>query len=81
MVNLTTADISDIAGAQVVLEGTRKRWPWVRHLFADGGYDRLKLMSRASNFNFVVEIIRRSDGQKGFKVLPRRWWLSEPLVG
>ena len=36
MVNLTTADISDSAGAQVILDGIRKRWPWVKHLFADG---------------------------------------------
>jgi transposase len=73
MVNLTPADISDSAGAQVILEGIRRRWPWVKHLFADGGYDRLKLMSKAGYLDFIVEIIRRSDDQNGFKVLPRRW--------
>src|SRR5246127_728658 len=40
MVNLTTADISDSAGAQMILDAIRKRWPWVKHLFADGAYDR-----------------------------------------
>ncbi len=73
MVNLTPADISDSAGAQAILDGIRKRWPWVKHLFADGAYDRLKLMDKAAYLNFVVEIIRRSDDQKGFEVLPRRW--------
>jgi transposase len=73
MVNLTTADISDSAGAQAILDGIRKRWPWVKHLFADGAYDRLKLMDKAAYLDFVVEIIRRSDDQKGFQVLPRRW--------
>jgi transposase len=29
-------------------------------------------MDKASYLDFVVEIIRRSDDQKGFKVLPRR---------
>lgn len=29
MVNLTPADISDSAGAQTILDGIRKRWPWV----------------------------------------------------
>lgn len=48
MVNLTPADISDSAGAQAVLDGIRKRWPWVKHLFADGAYDRLKLMDKAA---------------------------------
>ena len=28
MVNLTPADISDSAGAQAILDGIRKRWPW-----------------------------------------------------
>lgn len=72
-VNLTTTDISDSAGAQAILDGIRKRWPWVKHLFAHGAYDRLKLMDKASYLDFIVEIIRRSDDQKGFKVLPRRW--------
>jgi len=73
MVNLTTADISDAAGAQRILEAIRKRWPWVRHLFADGAYDRLKLMDKAAYLEFVIEVIRRTDKQAGFKVLPRRW--------
>ncbi|MCV0385292.1 MAG: transposase, partial [Nitrobacter sp.] len=69
----TTADISDSAGAQAILDAIRKRWPWVKHLFADGAYDRLKLMDKAAYLDFVIEIIRRSDDQKGFQVLPRRW--------
>ena len=45
----------------------------MKHLFADAAYDRLKLMDKASYLDFVVEIVRRSDEQPGFKVLPRRW--------
>ena len=73
MVNLTPADISDSTGATAILEAIRKRWPWVKHLFADSAYDRLKLMDKAAYLDFIVEIIRRSDDQKGFQVLPRRW--------
>lgn len=73
MVNLTSADISDSAGAQAILEGIRKRWPWVKHLFADGAYDRLKLMDKAAYLDFIVEIVRRNQNQQGFEVLPRRW--------
>ena len=73
MVNLTPADISDSAGAQTILDGIRKRWPWVKHLFADGAYDRLQLMDKAAYLKFVIEVIRRSDKQVGFEVLPRRW--------
>jgi hypothetical protein len=33
----------------------------------------IKLMDRAAYLQFAIEIIRRSDDQKGFEVLPRRW--------
>lgn len=73
MVHLTPADISDSAGAQTILDGIRKRWPWVKHVFADGAYDRLKLMEKAAFLDFTIEVIRRSDSRAGFQVLPRRW--------
>ena len=64
MVNLTPADISDSAGAQTILDGIRKRWPWVKHMFADGAYDRLKLMDKAAFLDFIIEIVRR-DSEPG----------------
>jgi len=73
IVNLTPADISDSAGAPTILDATRKRWPWLKHLFADGAYDRTQLMDKAAFLDFVVEVIRRVDKEPGFKVLPRRW--------
>ena len=73
MVHLTPADISDSAGAQAILDALRERWPWVKHLFADGAYDRLKLMDKAAFLDFTLEIVRRRDSVKGFEVLPRRW--------
>ncbi|GLI91124.1 hypothetical protein LMG27198_01160 [Methylocystis echinoides] len=30
-------------------------------------------MDKANYLDFVLEIIRRRDNQKGFEVLPRRW--------
>lgn len=73
MVNLTPADISDSVGAQQILDGLRKRWPWMKHLFADGGYDRTGLMDKAAFLDFTIEVVRRIDAEPGFKVLPRRW--------
>ena len=51
MVNLTTADVSDSAGAQLILDGIRKRWPWLEHLFADGAYD----LPRRVHFYSVIK--------------------------
>ena len=73
MVNLTPADISDSAGAQMILDGVRKRWPWPKHLFADGAYDRTQLMDEAAFRDFTIQIIKRSDAAMGFEVIPRRW--------
>jgi transposase len=73
MVNLTPADISDSAGAQLILDSVRKRWPWLKHLFADGAYDRTKLMDKAAFLNFTIQTIRRSEAASSFKILPRRW--------
>ena len=73
LVNLTTADISDSAGGQAILDAIRKRWPWVKHLFADGAYDRAALMDKAAFLDFVIEVVRRVEGTAGFHVLPRRW--------
>ena len=45
-------------------------------VFADGLYDRLKLMDKAAFLDFTVEFVRRCDSKPGFKVLPRRWLLE-----
>jgi len=73
MANLTPADISDSAGGRAILDGIRKRWPWVKHLFADGAYDRAQLMDKAGFLDFTIEVIKRSDAATGFEGLPRRW--------
>jgi len=73
MVNLTTADVQDAAGAEQIIAAVRKRWPWLKPLFADGAYDRGKLMSAAAYRDCVVEIARKMTDQNGFLVLPRRW--------
>ena len=73
MVNLTTADISDSAGAQAIVAAIRQRWPWLKHLFGDGAYDRTKLLEACAWRDFVLEIVRRTDQDPTFKVVPRRW--------
>jgi transposase len=71
MVNLTTADIADSTGAQLVLDAVHKRWPTVKHLFADSAYDRRQLLDKATFLGFTVEIVRRTEA--AFVILPRRW--------
>ena len=77
MVNLTTADISDSAGAQAVLEAIHTRWRWIRHVFADSAYDRRQLLDKAEFLGFTLEIIKRTE--TAFVVLPRRWVVERTL--
>ncbi len=69
-----TADIQDRDGAPDLLASIRCSFPWLRHVFADGGYQGRKLSAAlAKTGQWTVEIIKRSDKAKGFEVLPRRW--------
>ena len=69
-----SADMQDRDGAPDVLKAIRYRFPWLRHLFADGGYAGEKLRTALKGHgDWTVEIIKRSDKAVGFEVLPRRW--------
>ncbi|MER8371038.1 transposase [Mesorhizobium sp. M1378] len=72
MVNLMPADISDSAGAR-----RSRRHPPALAL-GEASVRRRRLRSpqahgQAAYLDFVIDITRRSDDQKGFQVLPRRW--------
>src|SRR5690606_13711414 len=54
-VNLAPADVQDAEGAVAIIKAVRQRWPWLKHLFADGVYGRGRLMSQAAYRNFVIE--------------------------
>jgi putative transposase len=68
------ANIQDRDGAPDLLKAIRFRCPWLRHVFADGGYagDKLKDAMRGHG-RWTIEIVKRSDAARGFVVLPRRW--------
>jgi transposase len=42
------ANVQDRDGAPDLLASLRNAFPWLRHVFADGGYASVKLMSRPS---------------------------------
>ena len=68
------ADIQDRDGAPGLLASIRRTYPWLRHLFADGGYAGPKLKGALKRIGvWTLEIVKRSDAAVGFEVLPRRW--------
>jgi putative transposase len=68
------AGVQDRDGAPDLLKAVRHRFPWLRHVFADGGYAGDKLRDALKGHgDWTIVIIKRSDATKGFVVLPRRW--------
>ena len=64
------ADIQDRDGGGPLLAASRHAFPFIKKVFADGGYAGERV-ARATTI--AVEIVRKSPGQVGFAVQPRRW--------
>src|SRR5215469_6146605 len=74
------ADIQDRDGAPSLLASIRYRFPWLRDVFADGGYAGDKLAAAlARHGRWRIEIVTRSDCP-GFHVRPRRWLVERTFA-
>ena len=75
------ASIQDRDGAPALLGLIRSAFPWLRHVFADGGYAGNKLRNALGAIGrWTIEIVKRSDATKGFKLLPRRWVVERTIA-
>ena len=75
---VTTADVSDRAGALAVLRPVLRTQPRLEQLWADAGYEggtlAAQLRTHAAHPTLRLDIIKRSDAApKGFQVQPKRW--------
>ena len=69
------ADIQDRDGGVLVLSTLFGMFPFLKILFADGGYQGPLFQTALATVlpQLETKIIKRSDIAKGFEVLPRRW--------
>ena len=69
-----SAGMQDRDGAALVLSHIRRRFPWLQLVWADAGYDARQVKAAVATIPVLeIEIVRRSDDVKGFKVQSRRW--------
>ena len=67
------ADVQDRDGAKLVLNKVKHLLPGLRLIWADGGYAGQLVDWAQRVCGWVLEIVKRPRGVKGFQVLPRRW--------
>ena len=67
------ADVQDRDGAFLLLRRARQLFPFIKRIFADGGYagEKMALVVWRTGA-WKLEIVKRAD-VSGFEVLPKRW--------
>jgi transposase len=79
VVMVTAAAVQDRDGGRGALERAKMVMPSLAHVWADAGYaGRLVRLARAV-LRITVQIVKKTDGQHTFEVLPRRWVVERTL--
>jgi putative transposase len=74
------ANIQDRDGLALVCRRLRRRFPWLRLIFADGGYQGETAACAAAQEGLRLEIVKREPGGRGFAVLPKRWLVERTFA-
>jgi transposase len=82
MVGITvhSADVQDRDGAAELLRRTRRGFPFIEVIFADGGYQGpIMAGTVAGTGRWRLEIVKRNDVPR-FEVVPKRWIVERTLA-
>ena len=76
------ADIQDRNGGILLLATLFGMYPFLKKLFADGGYQGPEFQKALATIlpKLKTEIVKRSDHAKGFVILPRRWVVERTIA-
>ena len=67
------ASLQDRDGAKLVLDQARRGFPSLERIWADGGYGGKLIHWVEQTCPWVLEIVKRMQGHKGFQVRPHLW--------
>lgn len=73
---VVAAKVAERAGATLLFErlAGQEVALLLQKVWADGGFEGKEWQKQVNErFGFSVEIVKRSDGTKGFELLPKRW--------
>jgi transposase len=74
------ANVQDRDGAEALLRQTRRSFPFIEVIFADGGYQGpIMAAVTAKTGKWRLEIVKRNDVPR-FEVLPKRWIVERTLA-
>ncbi|MFD2862711.1 IS5 family transposase [Salininema proteolyticum] len=73
VVMVTGAGVQDRTAARDLLFALSQRFPTIARVWADSGYQSPIADLARELYGFVVEIVSKLAGQRGFVVQPRRW--------
>ena len=76
------ANIQDRDGVALVLDRrTRRLFPFIERIYADGGYQGPKAATAAARTGaWVIDIVKRSDNAIGFEIVPKRWIVERTIA-
>jgi transposase len=76
------AGIQDRDGGVLVMATLFGLYPFLRKLYADGGYNGKIFRKGVKRVmaSLSIEIVKRSDAAKGFVVLPKRWIVERSIA-
>jgi putative transposase len=72
--------VQDRDGAKALLSPLKSHLPRLSHVWADGSYAGSFVEWAEETLGWVIEIVSKPKGQKGFAVLPRRWVVERTLA-
>ena len=77
-----SADLQDRDGGVLLMATLFGMFPFLRKLYADGGYQGPAFQTGLKRVlrQVEVQIVKRSDAAKGFLVLPKRWIVERSIA-
>ena len=77
---VSAASVQDSDGGEILLDSIKDKLPRLEKVWVDQGYKQWLIDLVNESFSFVLETVKRPEGQKGFQVIPQRWKVERTVA-